>query len=108
MKNWKYFGKEIEDSIDEIKIVEELVYDLVKEIITCKSSGFREISSRCLKDALLVLTSQLSYIFKQAIKTGIFLAKWKIATIVPIFKGIIKKKYQITYQYHYYQLLEKY
>ena len=34
-----------------------------------------------------VLIPQLCYIFKQAIETGKFPDKWKIATIVPIFKG---------------------
>ena len=86
-EKWKYFGKEIDEVFEDIKVIEGFVYDFVKEINICKSSGFSEISSVCLRDALLMLISQLSYIFKQAIKTGIFPDKWKVATIVPIFKG---------------------
>ena len=86
-ENWKYFGVEIENSMNEINVIEGYVYDFVKEINICKSSGFSEISSMCLRDGLLVLIPHLSYIFKQAVKTGIFPSKWKIATIVPIFKG---------------------
>ena len=86
-KKWKYFGNEIEESIDDININEGIVYDFVKEISICKSSGLTEISSLCLRDALLVLIPQLCYIFKQSVKTGKFPDKWKIATIVPIFKG---------------------
>ena len=86
-EKWKYFGKEIDEVFEDIKVIEGFVYDFVKEINICKSSGFSEISSVCLRDALLVLISQLSHIFKQAIKTGIFPDEWKVATIVPIFKG---------------------
>ena len=86
-ENWKYFGKENENSIHEINVIEGFVYDFVREINICKSSGFSNISSTCLRDALLVLIPQLSYVFKQSIKTGFFPDKWKIATLVPIFKG---------------------
>ena len=86
-KKWKYFGVEKEDSIDDIVVIEGYVFDFVKDINICKSSGFKEISSQCLRDALQVLIPQLCYIFKQAIVTGKFPDKWKIATIVPIFKG---------------------
>ena len=86
-KNWKYFGKENENNIDDIEIIKEFVFDFVREINVCKSSGFKEISSECLRDALIVLFSQLSHIFEKSISTGKFPDKWKIATIVPIFKG---------------------
>ena len=85
-ENWKYFGNEINETLDDIKIIEGYVYDFVKDINICKSSGFEDISSKCLKDALLVLIAQLSHIFKQSLVTGIFPDKWKVATIVPIFK----------------------
>ena len=42
--------------------------------------------SQCLKDALLVLIPQLSHIFKKSILTSKFPDKWKVATIVPVFK----------------------
>ena len=84
---WKYFGKEIENEINDIEIIEGIVYDFVKDIDIHKSSGFNELSSVCLRDALLVLIAQLSYIFKQSLKTSKFPDKWKVATIVPIFKG---------------------
>ena len=86
-EKWKYFGKEIENSIEDIKVIEGYVFDFVKDINVGKSSGFKEISSECLRDALIVLIPQLSHIFKQSILTGKFPDKWKIGTIVPIFKG---------------------
>ena len=86
-EDWKYFGNENNNSIEDLEIIEGYVYDFVKDINICKSSGFKEISSQCLRDALLAIIPQLCYIFKQCIKTGKFPNKWKIATIVPIFKG---------------------
>ena len=86
-EKWKYFGIENENSINDIEIIEGYVYDFVKDINICKSSGFKEISSQCLRDALLALIPQLCYIFNQSIKTCKFPDKWKVATIVPIFKG---------------------
>ena len=45
------------------------------------------LSSKVLKDAFLVLTLQLVYLFNLSLQTGIFPPKWKIATVVPLFKG---------------------
>ena len=56
-----------------------------------KSSGIENISPRCLKDALLVLNNQLCYIFEKSINSGIFPDLWKIATVIPIFKGCNKE-----------------
>ena len=61
------------------------------EIDTSKSSGIDFISSRCLKDALMVLNTQISYIFEKSVKLGIFPDLWKIATVVPLFKGGAKE-----------------
>ena len=67
--------------------VEGFVHNFVKDINIYKLYGFNDISYVCLRDDLLVLIPQLSYIFKQAVKTGKFAEKLKIATIVPIFNG---------------------
>ena len=68
---------------------------LIDNIDTTKSSGFQNISSKCLRDALSVLVSQLVNIFKQSYKMGIFPNDWKKATSVPLFKGELKKMYKI-------------
>ena len=60
---------------------------IVKEINTNKSSGLEKLSSRVLKDALLVLIPQLLYLVNLSLQTGIFPDAWKIATVIPLFKG---------------------
>ena len=86
-KEWKYYGSELNEVINDIDINEGKVFDLVKNIDISKSSGFDNISSKCLKDALSELIPHLTYIFRKSILTGICPDSWKIATVVPIFKN---------------------
>ena len=88
---WEYFGKEEDAKIENVKINRGIVHLLVNNIDISKSSGIENISSKCLKDALLVLNTQLSYILERSIITCIFPDKWKIATVVPLFKGGVKE-----------------
>ena len=60
---------------------------LIREINTNKSSGIDKISANILKDPLLVLTEHLVYSFNLSLGTGIFPEPWKLATVVPLFKG---------------------
>ena len=84
---WEFHGKEEENIIEDIEIDRGLVYLLVNNIDTTKSSGIDRISSSCLKDALLILNSHLCYIFEKSLRYGIFPNSWKIATVVPLYKG---------------------
>ena len=52
-----------------------------------KSSGIDEISSRLCKDAFLDLEQQLVHLFNCSLVSGTFPHKWKIAKIIPLFKG---------------------
>ena len=85
--NWKFYGNEILDSIDNLKINRGKVNLLIDEIDITKSSGIDNISSRCLKDALSVLVPHICHIFNRSIEFSIFPQRWKIATIVPLYKG---------------------
>ena len=49
--------------MDELKINRGLLIDLIKIIEINKSSGLNKISSKCLKETLMVLSSQLAHIF---------------------------------------------
>ena len=89
--NWKFFGKEELNSIHKIEIHKGEVLLLIDEIDVSKSSGLDIISSKCLKDALLVLNDQLCYIFEKSIESSIYPDKWKIATVVPLFIGGVKE-----------------
>ena len=63
------------------------VRTLVKDINVCKSSGLDGISSRVLRDALLVLVPQLVYLLNLSLSSGIYPTSWKVATVVPLYKG---------------------
>ena len=86
-EEWKFYGNEVNEVIEDIVINERVVFDLIRNIDISKSSGLDKISSSCLKDALLALLPQIIHIFKESFSTGIFPEKWKIATVVPIFKN---------------------
>ena len=52
-----------------------------------KSSGIDILSSRLCKDAFMVLGQHLVYLFNRSLASGIFPKKWKVAKIIPLFKG---------------------
>ena len=85
--SWEYYDNDEINSIENFKIDRGLVHLYVTEIDTTKSSGIDYISSRCLKEALIALNTQISYLFDISVKSGIFPDLWKIATVVPLFKG---------------------
>ena len=70
----------------------EEVIKLCKDIAPMKSSGLDEISSKICKDAFLVLSEQLVYIFNTSLLTATFPDEWKIAKVVPLFKGGDREK----------------
>ena len=90
-ETWEYFDKPEENTINNFKINRGMVHLYITEIDITKSSGVENISSRCLKDALLSLNAQICHIFDLSIKLGIFPDQWKIATVVPLFKGGMKE-----------------
>ena len=90
-KEWDYFGSESENVIGKIKLTRGQIVQILKRIDISKSSGLEKISSNCLKDACLALSSQLLHIFEMSLKYCIFPNEWKIANIVPLFKGGIKE-----------------
>ena len=64
---------------------------ICKEIDTSKSSGINFLSSKILKDAFMVLITQLVYLFNLSLSKSEFPSEWKNATIIPLFKGGNKK-----------------
>ena len=85
---WQFTGEIITDSeITKIYTDFEEVQNLCKEIDISKSSAIDTLASKVLKDAFMVLILQLVYLFNLSLSTNIFPQKWKIATVVPLFKG---------------------
>ena len=75
-----------ESEINHISTDFEEIDLLCKEIDVAKSSAIDLLSSRILKDAFVVLTLQLVYLFNLSLGTRIFPPKWKQATVIPLFK----------------------
>ena len=76
----------LDSEITNISTDFEEVRNLCKEICVGKSSAI-DLLSRVLKDAFLVLTLQLVYLFNLSLSSGNFPQKWKMATVIPLFKG---------------------
>ena len=63
------------------------VTKLCKDIGPLKSSGMDKISSRVCKDAFSVIGRQLVHMFNCSLSSATFPEAWKIAKVVPLFKG---------------------
>ena len=62
------------------------VRKLVKQICLFKASGIDHLSTKVLKDAFLMLTDQITYMFNLSLGNGTFPDAWKRATIIPLQK----------------------
>ena len=84
---WKYYGETVPDSIGEITTDLGEVMKFCKEIEVMKASGMDKISAKICKDSFLVLGQQLTYLFNCSLNTAVFPEKWKVAKVIPLFKG---------------------
>ena len=84
---WRYFGETIPNSLEDITTNQAEVMGLCKEIEAMKSSGMDLLSARICKDAFMALGHQLTHLFNCSLHTTIFPDKWKVAKVVPLFKG---------------------
>ena len=84
---WNYFGKTLDLEIEPFLIDTDDIIKLVREVKILKSSGMDDLPTRICRDAFLVLSQQLAHMFNSSIQTGTFPDKWKLAKIVPLFKG---------------------
>ena len=60
------------------------VLKLIDTISIYKSSGIDNLSSRVLKDFLMLASRELTLLYNDILDTGVFPDKWKIATVTPI------------------------
>ena len=84
---WSYEGIVADNMIIEIITTEDEVLNLCTKIDVNKASCVYNISIKVLKDAFIVLTSEFTYLINISFKTGIFPTNWKLANIIPLFKG---------------------
>ena len=79
-RRWFSDGENSKELLGDCLTNFDQVCPLVKDINVCKSLGLDGISSRVLKDALLVLVPQLVYLLNLSLSTGIYPTLWKIVT----------------------------
>ena len=84
---WKYFGETCLNSFEIFEIGADEIRALCKDINPIKSSGIDLLSSKICKDAFLILTDQLVHLFNCSLNSETFPDKWKVAKILPLYKG---------------------
>ena len=84
--SWEYYGETVQGLAENITTVEE-VSKLCKGIEVMKASGMDLLSAKICKDAFLVLVHQLTYLFNCSLDKAIYPDKWKVAKVIPLFKG---------------------
>ena len=89
---WQYFGDIVPNSMEGITTDQNEVMKLCKEIEVMKSSGMDKLSARVCKDAFLVLSDQLAYLFNCSLSLELFPEAWKVAKVIPLFKGGDREK----------------
>ena len=85
--DWFYYGDTVDENIADIVTNNDEVIKLCRDIEPLKSSGMDEISAKICKDAFLVLSDQLVHMFNASLHTGIYPDEWKVAKVIPLFKG---------------------
>ena len=68
---------------DEVDFTVEDILSIVKTINVHKSSGIDYVPTFLFKDCFDVLGPQLTYMFNQSLRMGIFPPSWSVATITP-------------------------
>ena len=69
---------------DLVPITEQDVIKKVTEISTYKSSGINNISSKIMKDVVIIMIKEFTHLYTRILVTGIFPDEWKCATVIPI------------------------
>ena len=89
----KKFGHEIApldmeeyigDHLEVENISQPEVVRLIGTISVSKSSGLDNVSSRVVKDFLMLISRELTILYNNILSSGIFPSKWKVATVTPI------------------------
>ena len=81
---------DVDSTFNFILVRECDILTLINDIKISKSSAIEGLSTRILKDAFLVLTYELTYMYNLCLKQGIFPNAWCTSMVTPIPKTNIK------------------
>ena len=84
---WVLKGKQVASEIQNIVTNANEFMELCKDIDLYKSSAIDNLLARVLKDAFMAIPNVMSTFFNLSLLQGTYPNKWKIAKIVPLFKG---------------------
>ena len=84
---WYYDGDVADVKLESITTNEIEVLRFRKEIDIHNSSYILDISSRILKDTFIILITKFTKLINCSFVTGIFPEYWKLANVIPLFKG---------------------
>ena len=84
---WKSYDKREINSLKDFQTTEHEVLDISKQINVCKSSAIDNMSNMVIKDVFTYIPKKVADLFNSSFRSNIVPPKWKIATIVPIFKS---------------------
>ena len=84
---WRYEGRDAEVNIENVVTNEEEVLKYCREINVNKASCIDNISSRIIKDAFIIQVTRLTSLLNRSFDSGIFPNQWKLAKVIPLYKG---------------------
>ena len=80
----------VESTFSFVWVRESDVLNMIKDIKLSKSSAVEGLSTRILKDAFLVLSLELTYLYNICLQKGIFPEAWCMSMVTPIPKTNVK------------------
>ena len=84
---WQYEGTISDVSIDDITTNADEILNICKDIDTSKAACVQNLSGTLVKDALTSLIEQFVYLLNVSFRTNTFPTTWKLATVIPLYKG---------------------
>ena len=84
---WKPYDEREVNNLNPFQTTENEVKDLVKDICVTKSSAIDNVSNMVIKDVFSHMSKRVTDMFNASFKTNTVPSKWKVATIVPVFKS---------------------
>ena len=84
---WSFDGTTCDQDIHNPQTNVLEVESLIKNIDLLKSSAMDGLPTKVLKEAFVVISHQLTYMFNKSLEKGIVPEKWKLSTVIPIPKG---------------------
>jgi hypothetical protein len=88
-------------------VAEDELESVVHKLREKSSAGFDVIPEYLVMKSIQYIKRSLAHIFNASLKSGIFPNKMKTVKVQPLYKKVMDLKFVVTYQYLFYQFLQK-